>query len=70
MSNHHKIPNSTSIEHINYHAPDTLEIKFVSGTTYHYPGCSKEHYEGLKKADSAGRYFHNQINGKFSHKRV
>jgi len=62
MSNHHKIANSSSIEHIDYHDDiNTLEIKFISGTTYHYPNCSKHHYEALKQAESAGKYFQQNI---------
>ena len=64
MTNHHKIKDSTSIEHIDYHdAKDTLEIKFVSGATYHYLNCDKSHYHNLKKAESAGRYFQTSIRG-------
>ena len=62
MSNHHKITNSSSIEHIDYYDDkDTLEIKFSSGSTYHYPNCHKQHYTNLKNAESAGRYFHSSI---------
>jgi len=57
----HIIKNSSSIEHVDWHKPDTLEIKFVSGSTYHYPGCNKIHYDNLKKAASAGQYFQKSI---------
>jgi hypothetical protein len=70
MSNHHKISNSTSIEHIDYHEPYTLEIKFISGTTYHYSNCPKDYYEQLKTAVSAGKYFQANILNKFAHKKV
>lgn len=60
-TNHHKIKDSTSIEHIDYHEPDTLEIKFCSGSTYNYPGCDKIHYHALKEAASAGKYFHQNL---------
>ncbi len=43
--------------------PETkvLTIKFKSGGTYHYSGCSQDHFDGLCGADSAGRYFHKHI---------
>lgn len=63
-TNHHKIKDSTSIEHIDYHdKDDTLEIRFCSGATYHYPGCSKDHYHALKEAVSAGKYFYQNLRG-------
>ena len=62
---HHKCK-STSIEHIDYHpAKDTLEIKFTSGLVYHYPDCPIEHYHALKEADSAGKYFAQNIRKQF-----
>lgn len=58
----HKIENSSSIAHINWHDKnDTLEICFTDGHIYHYPSCDKKHFAGLKNADSAGMYFHNNI---------
>lgn len=60
--NLHKFENSSSIDTIDYHDDkDTLEIKFTSGSTYHYPDCPKVHYDNLKKAASAGSYFHQRI---------
>lgn len=62
MSNKHKFANSTSIEHVDYHDDkSTMEIKFTSGVTYHYPNCNKAHYDGLKAASSPGGYFHSHI---------
>lgn len=66
MSNHHKIENSSSITHIDYHdAKDTLEICFASGGTYHYPNCPKHEYDALKAAASAGKHFHAVIRNKY-----
>jgi hypothetical protein len=71
MSHHHKFEGkSKNIGHIDYH-PDsnTLEIKFASGGTYHYPDCGIEHHEGLKNADSPGAYFHQHIRRQFKGKK-
>lgn len=61
MSNKHTFTNSSSIAHCDYHANGTMEIKFTSGVTYHYPNCQREHYEALKKAESPGKHFHKNI---------
>lgn len=56
--NHHKITNSSSIAHIDYHEDKSiLEICFTNGGTYRYSDCPKSVYETLKTADSAGRHF-------------
>ena len=66
MSENHIKLKSSSIEHIDYHvANDTLEIKFTSGATYHYPNCPVMHHEGLRNADSAGAYFQKNIRTRF-----
>lgn len=56
----HKLK-STSLEHVDWHEPATMEIKFISGATYHYPNCDKVHYENLKKVASAGGYFQKAV---------
>lgn len=67
MSNKHVFNNSTSIEHCDYiDDKDTMVIKFTSGAVYHYPDCSREHYEALKKAESPGKHFHQHIRSKKS----
>jgi hypothetical protein len=68
MSNHHKFEKSTSIQHIDYDdASSTLKIKFHSGAKEHeYKECPKSVYEGLKAAESPGKYFHQAIRGKFA----
>jgi hypothetical protein len=57
----HEFKDSTNIAHIDYHEPDTLEICFKSGGTYHYKGCPKHHYENMKISESVGKYFHTHI---------
>jgi hypothetical protein len=64
----HKI-NSTSIDHVDFHEPDTLEIKFNTGQVYHYKDCEKDHFHGMKIAKSAGQYFRQNILGKYDHEK-
>lgn len=66
MSNHHKITNSSSITHIDYHSDkSTLEICFASGGVYHYPSCPYSEYEALKASGSPGKHFHTRIKGTY-----
>lgn len=59
MSNKHEFTNSSSIAHVDYHDGESkMTIKFASGAIYEYPNCDKEHYDALKTAASAGKYFH------------
>lgn len=66
MSHKHEFKDSTNIAHCDWHEPDTLEICFKSGGTYHYKGCTKDHYEALKAAASPGQHFHQHIRRKFT----
>lgn len=61
MSNLHKFEKSSSIEHCDYHDDKkVMEIKFTSGSVYHYP-CEKSDYDALKSAASPGKYFHQHV---------
>jgi hypothetical protein len=64
----HKLK-SNSIEHIDKHDKDVLEIKFSSGAVYHYKDCANDHFEGLKNAESAGKYFKQFILNKYDHEK-
>ena len=64
----HKLQ-STSIEHIDFHEPHTLEIKFTSGATYHYFDCEKKHFDNLKESKSAGSYFRHSVLNKYRHEK-
>lgn len=68
MSNKHQFKGaSSSIEHCDYYDnTGTMEIKFTSGATYHYPDCPKVHYEALKKAESPGKHFHQHLRSRKS----
>lgn len=65
MSNKHHFKDSSSITHIDYIEPDTLEVCFTSGGTYHHEGFPKPMFEAFKKAQSPGSYYHKQIRNRF-----
>ncbi|MEA2880614.1 MAG: hypothetical protein QOF14_5810 [Hyphomicrobiales bacterium] len=48
---------STSISAVGYDdASNTLGIRFINGTEYHYFGVPQDVFEGAKSAPSVGRY--------------
>ena len=47
-----------------------LEIEFTSGKIYQYEAVPEEVYRGLMSAGSKGRYFDEQINGRFRYSRM
>lgn len=52
--------------------PPTIIIQFAKGQTWHYsgPGVTKTLYLSLKASESAGKFFLNNIKGKFQERRV
>ena len=48
----------------------TLTITFRSGSVYEYYGVSATMFEGLRAADSPGRFHHEYINNNYSYKRI
>lgn len=40
---------------------NTLGVKFLNGSEYHYGGVPKEVYEGLLSASSVGSYFDQHV---------
>lgn len=53
---------SSNIESAGYDpATRTLTVKFKNGGTYHYDGCTQDHYDGLCSAESPGKYLHKHI---------
>ena len=46
---------------------ETLKIYFKSGGVYEYCGVPKSLLTELAEAESAGKYFHNNIQGKYEH---
>lgn len=67
MSKHHfQFEKSSAIDHVSHDdEKNILTIKFLSGSEHHYKDCSKSHYDGLISSKSAGKYFHQNIRGKF-----
>ncbi len=52
------------------HEDETLEIEFTDGGLYRYFGVPDPVFQGLLAAPSAGRYFHNQIKGRYRFQRL
>ena len=68
---HHTPLSSSNLASAGYDdESQTLEIEFHSGGTYQYFDVPRTIYDGLLSADSAGRFFHQQIRGIFRYARV
>lgn len=52
------------------HDQRTLFIRFKSGETYSYDGVPYDHFDALQKVESAGKFFHRFIRGKFRYTRL
>lgn len=57
---------SSSIDAVD-HDGSALIIKFKSGQTYRYPNAPAHHVDAIATAKSAGRYFQDNIRGKYEH---
>ena len=63
--------NSTSLAEVGYEQEEnTLHVQFQNGSTYDYFDVPADVYEGILKADSAGRFFNENVSGEFSYQRV
>ena len=60
---------SSNIEQIG-HENDTLYIRFRSGGVYSYSDCAYTFFDALKKAESAGQFFHRWIKKKFRYMKL
>lgn len=57
---------SSNIQSIGFDASnETLEIEFISGSTYQYYGVPEHVYEEMMSASSHGKYFHAHIKGRY-----
>lgn len=57
---------SSNISSVGYDADSqTLEIEFHDGGIYQYAGVPESEYEGLISSGSQGRYFHDNIKGRY-----
>lgn len=56
---------------IGYNAAErALEVHFQKGGVYRYHGVPQELYDGIKNADSPGRFHHAHIKGQYRHERI
>ncbi len=62
----HHFKDSSSISHCEHDdICKELHITFNSGSTHTYKGVMKETFEAFKEAESAGKFFHKSIRGKY-----
>lgn len=47
-----------------------LFIRFKSGASYSYDNCPFDYFDALQKVESAGRFFHQFIRGKFRYTKL
>jgi len=66
-----EITRSGMITKISYDESEKLlTLTFASGGAYSYKDVPKEVFDGLLAAESAGKYFHSHIKGKYETERV
>ena len=62
---------SSEIEWIGYeHKRRMLQVEFLSGSIYQYDEVPETLYQSFLGAPSHGRFFENQIKGRFETRRV
>jgi len=65
--------NSSTIAEINQETikgQTFLKVTFVNGREYLYEGVTQKIYDEFVNADSKGKYFHENINGRYNYSRV
>lgn len=68
---HFDFPDSESVGSIEYDPQSRhLKVRFVKGTLYVYFDVPHDLFDRFKKADSAGRFVHRELVGKFKYKRL
>ena len=60
---------SSTISEINYDGK-LLTVIFKNGSEYVYEGVSEKIYEDFSKAESKGKYFHENINYRYNYSRI
>ena len=60
---------SSTISEINYDGK-LLTVIFNNGSEYVYEGVSAKIYEDFSKAESKGKYFHENINYRYNYSRI
>lgn len=48
----------------------TLFIRFKSGISYSYDNVPYDYFDALQKVESAGRFFHKFVRGKFRYSKL
>lgn len=62
---------STNIASVGYESEsETLEIEFLTGSTYQYFDVPQQVFEGLKTASSPGQYFAQHVKGVFRYSKI
>ena len=60
---------SSTISEINYDGK-LLKVTFNNGREYAYEGVPTKIYEDFSKAESKGKYFHENINYRYTYSRI
>jgi hypothetical protein len=61
---------SSDLAAVDYDWFGTLTIAFHSGGVYEYYAVPYSEYAGLMRASSHGKYFHANIKGRYSYRKV
>ncbi len=70
MSEWISTPESSNVSGFSYEATtQTLTVEFNSGSRYDYYDVLEHVYEGMKNADSKGRYLNTEIKGHYRYAR-
>lgn len=60
---------SSNIQRIGY-SNSNLYIEYKSGSLYEYKDVPEQLYEGLKNAESKGKFINTQIKNQFNYNRI
>lgn len=52
------------------HEGTTMRLQYTNGTEYDFEGVSAEVFNNFMESESKGRFFHKNIKGKFTSKKV
>ncbi|MGH1466145.1 MAG: KTSC domain-containing protein [Cognatishimia sp.] len=63
--------NSSNVSAVGYDGDtSTLQIQFNDGSLYQYFDVPEHIFDGLRTADSVGRYLHQNVKGVFRYSRI
>lgn len=62
------VKGSSNIEAVG-HKDGVLTVKFKGGGTYEYADVPADLHDKMIAAESAGKFFHAHVKGKFNHKK-